>query len=252
MPFTDRQRELGHLVAEALGEYFSKHDVSGYSIGYSGGLDSTVLAYLGRKKLKAYTVGSSSARDVKNTEAGLRLMGIGAVRIPIEDLDLEKYISVLAEIDPRISKRDIGYEMVLAILLDHIEEERLVTGQGADELFYGYHRFAEDRELSNEWHLNKLIRETLPREKAIAEYFGKKLITPYLDSSIGQILETVERDEHFSGSVNKAILRHAALELGVPGALADVKKTAAQYGSGIMKKLKTSSSWNKLPESTQE
>lgn len=252
MEFTTRQKELGRDVAHALRTYFSEHDVSGYFLAYSGGLDSTILAFLGKGKVKAYTVGSANSRDIRNTKVGHSVIGIQTVEIPTEVLDLEKYISILREIDPSISRRDIGYEMVLAIILDNIPGDFLITGQGADELFYGYHRLAEDPELSNQWHINKLIRQTLPRENAIADFFGKKLVTPYLDSGIGQILEKASRDDHFSGETNKAILRFAGLELGVPEPLLEVRKTAAQYGSGIMKKLKSSPSWEKLPESSPE
>lgn len=249
MQFTPRQKELGQEVAEAFRDYFSTRDVSGFALAYSGGLDSTVLAYLSGSKVRGYTVGTENSRDSRNVDAARNILGIDLVRISADDIELDRYISILREVDPNISKRDIGFEMVLAIVLDNIEENTLITGQGADELFYGYHRLAEDASLTNEWHMNKLIKETFPREKAIADFFGKKLVTPYLDSGIDQILHPVGRDDHFSGEVNKAILRCAALEFGLPEELVNVKKTAAQYGSGIMKRLKALPSWNDLPES---
>lgn len=248
MQFTPPQEELGQAVAEALKKYFASHDVSGCALAYSGGLDSTVLAFLSGEKVKKYTAGSVNSKDIKNTEAGRNAIGFETLNIETEDLDLERYISILKEVDPNISRRDIGFEMVLAIVLDKIEEDILITGQGADELFYGYHRLAEDPSLTNEWHMNKLIKDTFPREKAIADFFGKKLVTPYLDSGIDEILQSVKRDEHFSGQTNKVILRFAALKLGIPEEIVLVKKTAAQYGSGIMKRLKSLPSWSELPE----
>ncbi len=240
------------MVGDSLRNYFTEHDLSGYSIAYSGGLDSTILAFLGKDRLHAMTVGTEHARDFMNAEVGSETLGLKTERIELEGLDIDRYISVLMEIDPKITRRDIGYELVLAILLDRSNGDCLVTGQGADELFYGYMRLAEDPKLTNKWHMNKLIRETLPREKAMADYFGKKLVTPYLDSGISQILEGVSRDEHFSGNLNKAILRAAALYLGLPEKLVSVKKTAAQYGTGIMKRLRASSMWKNLPGSPSE
>ncbi len=244
--------ELGRLVGDSLRNYFTEHDVTGYYIAYSGGLDSSLLAYLGNHSLHGITVGSENSKDFRNMEKGTKVLGISPELIHIEDLDLGKYISFLREIDPVITRRDIGYELVLAIVLDHTQGDHLITGQGADELFYGYHRLAERPEDTNEWHINKLIRETLPREKAMADYFGKKLVTPYLDSGVGQILANVSRDEHFSGDTNKAILRSAALYLGMPESLVEVRKTAAQYGSGVMKLLKSSPLWKDLPEANPE
>ena len=251
MQFSARQKELGRLVGDALRNYFSEHDVSGYSIAYSGGLDSSLLAYLGDHRLHGLTVVSENSRDFRNMESGAKVLGIQPELIHIDDLDLEKYITILREIDPALTRRDIGYELVLAIVLDHTTGGHLITGQGADELFYGYRRLAERPEETNEWHINKLIRETLPREKVMAEYFGKKLVTPYLDSGIGQILSSVPRDEHFSGDTNKAILRSAALHVGMQESLVEVKKTAAQYGSGVMKKLRSSPYWKDLPEANE-
>ncbi len=252
MQYTTRQKELGHEVAGALLDYFSTHDMGGCALAYSGGLDSSVLALLSGKGSRAYTVGSADSKDLRNTNTGRELLGIETVNIPVEKLDLEGYVANLREIDPKLSRRDIGFEMVLAIVLDHIEEETLITGQGADELFYGYHRMAEDPSMTNDWHMNKLIKETFPREKAIADFFGKRLVTPYLDSGVDQILQYVEREVHFAGDVNKVILRCAALELGLPESLVSVKKTAAQYGSGIMKTLRSTPAWSELPESSHE
>lgn len=248
--YSSRQIELGKEVAESLKTYFSEHEPGEYSLAYSGGLDSSILAFLSGNRAHHFTVGSKDSKDFRNTKTGKEVLGIHTQEIHVEDIDLSKYILLLREIDPKINRRDIGYELVLAVLLDNVPDNSLMTGQGADELFYGYHRLKENPELSNEWHINKLIRETLPREKAIADYFGKNLVTPYLDSGIEQVLHSVTRDEHFSGETNKAILRCAAAYLGVPENLFTVRKTAAQYGSGIMKKLKASSLWSSLPESS--
>lgn len=234
-------------MAEALRAFFSSLDREDYAIAYSGGLDSTILLSLCSKWAIPYTLGSEGSRDFTNSGANSGLLGSHPVRIEVESLDLGRYVDIIRSIDPEITKRDIGYEAVLAVLLDQIPEKNIITGQGADELFYGYRKLFDDPGMSNRQHLDKLANETLPRETALASHFGKKLVTPYLDSGIAEIIADVTRDDHFSGEYNKAILRSAGLELGLPESIITVRKTAAQYGSGILKKLKAGEYWQDLP-----
>ena len=246
MEFSDRQKELGSIVLNALRQHISALESRGLAISYSGGLDSTVLLALLEGKAKPYTLGSADSRDLENSSKGSEATGVSVERIDLDSIDIEEYLSLLREIDPEIRKQDMGYELVLAVILDSIPEERIVTGQGADELFYGYHRFIDEPELTNSGHMEKLFSKTLPRERALAEHFGKTLVTPYLDPTILEAMEGTTREDHFSGDFNKAIVRYIGLEAGLPESIVYVKKKAAQYGSGMMKKLRENSIWSTL------
>ncbi|MEM3676465.1 MAG: asparagine synthase-related protein, partial [Thermoplasmataceae archaeon] len=111
----------------------------------------------------------------------------------------------------------------------------LVTGQGSDEIFYGYRRFTDGRESTNISALEKLSRTTLPRERRIAEYFGKEVRMPYLESGIQSIPSAMSRELNLRDGGNKQILRQVATLAGLPEELVKRPKKAAQYGSGIMK-----------------
>ena len=153
--------------------------------------------------------------------------------INLGDVDIQRHIELIRALDPQIRMQELGYELVLSILLESADEKHVVTGQGSDELFYGYRRFIDEVDLGNEDHLRKLHETTLPREKKIADRFGKILITPYLDSGIPSVVMHLGRDYHIDGNTNKMILRRAALDLGYPEELVNIPKKAAQYGSGI-------------------
>ena len=234
-------------VLKALREFFASKDLDGSAMAYSGGLDSSVLLALCPKSVIPYTLGDQGSRDFFNSMDGAMKLGFRPVSIPLSSVDLVKYVELVRSIDPGIRKKDLGYEVVLAILLDHVREDKVVTGQGADEIFYGYSIFRENPNMDNSLHMNKLYRETLPREQAIAEHYGKKLITPYLSSRIAEIMAGMGREANFAGECNKAILRSAAILAGIPQDIVERRKTAAQYGSGLMKKLKSLPLWSTLP-----
>lgn len=248
MIFTDQQQALGRKVLEALEGFFRSHDLEKASMAYSGGLDSSVLLALGPRTVVPYTLGDEGSRDYSNSSEGSSKLGFKAVSVPLALVDLDKYVEIVRAIDPGIRKKDLGYEVVLAILLDNMREDEVITGQGADEIFYGYGIFRENTRMDNSLHMKKLYGETLPREAAIAEYFGKKLITPYLSSGIQGIMEKVERETNFTGECNKAVLRSAAILAGMPLDIAARKKTAAQYGSGLMKKIRSTPIWKTFPQ----
>lgn len=247
MIFTDLQKSHGKKVMEALENFFRSRDLETASLAYSGGLDSSVLLSLCPKTVVPYTLGDEGSKDSTNSLDGSLKLGYKAVSVPLRSADLEEYVSTVRAIDPGISRRDLGYEVVLAILLDNIKESLVITGQGADEIFYGYNIFRKNPHMDNSGHMKKLYEETLPREQAIAEHFGKELITPYLSGEILEIIDSVGREANFSGEYNKAILRYAATQTGMPEDMVERKKTAAQYGSGLMKRLKSLPMWDTLP-----
>ena len=226
-------------------EYFESQDLSDSGIAFSGGLDSSILLKLSEGKLNAYTLGLKSSVDIRNAARTSVLLNCTFKSIYLENIDLKHYIEILKTIDPKISKLDLSYELVLAILLDHIDENTIFTGQGADELFYGYNIFRNAEQKDNSVELNKLYSATLPREKLIANYFHKSLKTPYLSADIYECLGGTVKEDHIGAEQNKVILRLVAGKLGMPDEVMNVPKKAAQYGSGISKILRNASKTEK-------
>ena len=213
-------------------------DRKGSALAFSGGLDSTLLLALSGYTLKPYTVGFSDSHDIARSRYVAELLGFKINEILLDDCDLAEAISVLKSIDPSIGRPEIGYELVLYYTLSEIGEDHLVTGQGADEIFYGYRRFVDNPDMVNGEHLDRLFRITLPRETAIAGFFSKSLITPYLDSRIVEKLSRLPRNVNIINGINKIQLRDLARNTGLPEEIWNFRKKAAQYGSGIQARLK--------------
>ena len=212
------------------------------ALAFSGGLDSTLLMALSGYRLKPYTVGYSDSHDIARARHVSDLLGFRAREIILDNSDLTEVVSAIMAIDPSIGRQEIGYEIVLYYTLSEITEDHLVTGQGADEIFYGYRRFIDNPGLVNDGYLEKLFHKTLPREKNIAGIFSKHLVTPYLDPVIVKTFSGLPRDVNVIGNVNKIQIRNLARNAGLPEEIWGFRKKAAQYGSGVQKRL------NKVPD----
>ncbi len=200
------------------------------AIAYSGGLDSSILFHLSNA-LKAYTFGLAGSHDIQSAKNHSALLHKEVIVKEVSRDLIAKAADIVVSIDADIKANELGYETLLCLALMHIESDVLVTGQGADEIFYGYKRFMSNEE-NNEKSIQKLFDVTLPREKKIAQYMGKRLITPYLE---GEILNFAKlpKSAHIVEGTNKFLLRRAAVVLGLPVEIAMQPKKAAQFGSGL-------------------
>ncbi|WP_337861097.1 asparagine synthase-related protein [Ferroplasma sp.] len=207
------------------------------AIAYSGGLDSSLLLALSNYTYIPYTLGFSDSRDIDNVDENSMILKIHVKKIILDDIDIHSYIEQLLKIDPKITRMELGFELVPFILMDFIPEKFVVTGQGADELFYGYRRFIDNPRLKNDTYINRLFNVTLPREKKIAEYYDKELLTPYLSPGILKMRTNITREENILDNRNKLILREIASKISLPEEIYNRPKSAAQYGSGINKYL---------------
>ncbi len=100
----------------------------------------------------------------------------------------------------------------------------LMCGQGADEVFGGYARFRESKNISSLSKETKSLLEIIPkREKIIAEIFGVELSCPYLTSEVIKASKIYSQEEHI-GTKGKEKLREAAIKLGLPEKIANRKK----------------------------
>jgi len=225
-----------NLSARLIGMLKDQDELIGDSaFALSGGIDSSLLFSVLGKGKHAYCVGVKGSQDFVYAEGLCITLKANLTKIYVENSDVIECYRIVKGIDPNISFLDLGFETVLAIILSRISEETLVTGQGADEIFYGYKKFSDGREENNKSSLDKLYKITLPRENQIAEYFGKKLITPYLENRIPEYFSSMDRKVHLGDGNNKLIIREAGRISGLPESIYTRGKKAAQYGTGIRK-----------------
>jgi asparagine synthase (glutamine-hydrolysing) len=121
-----------------------------------------------------------------------------------------------------------------------------LSANGCDELFCGYDRYrsvchygrrdAEVSMLMDAMFANEfaLIGEI----KIVAAQFGVQVLQPFLSTTFIEFTKSIPIDQKIKGPddmMRKHILRHVALEIGVPEEFAMKCKKALQYGSSIHK-----------------
>jgi len=257
--------EIDELLEESVRNKIGSRDEVG--IIYSGGIDSTLVALKAQNyaKVKCYTVGFQDAPDYEyaldTAEYGLEVTGI--------PLDMDSLEGVLKEVvdivkDPHPLTVGVGVPMYLAS--KKAAEDGLkvmLCGQGADELFGGYHRYLRtlvgegkeavlqdmicDVESADEDNLDRDRKVT--RENGIDlrfPFLREELIEYVLDLPLEHRIREVDEDFDRYGCVDeyedryfvrKYILREVAEENDVPPKVVNRKKRAAQYGSRVHRNL---------------
>jgi asparagine synthase (glutamine-hydrolysing) len=229
---------LGTLDEAVRDRIFTKRT----GVLFSGGIDSSVVASLVSRHSQPtlYTVGVEGAHDLtvaKSTAEGLGLDWVGVI---VGEEEIRQAIKGMTPIFGT-SPLTLSFEMPLYLVLGVAAEDLLLCGQGADELYAGYSRYRSMDEKAMRsamaQDVEALIAHGMGIEKKAAEAFGKTLVHPFLDPEVVRVSLDLPLEMLLRGDENKAILRDVGRALGL-GPIADRKKKAAQYGSGIMNALK--------------
>lgn len=227
--------------------------LSEVGVMFSAGVDSTLLACLSKQldvETYLYTVGREDSPDLDYARRTAEILDL-PLRIKTVSIETVKYYLplVLDSIEEfNIMKLGVGSPAYIASEMAHEDGLRVIlSGQGADELFAGYHRYlgfyqdkgedAQDdllEDVLNIYHVN------LQRDDAVSMANSVELRVPYLDGEVIKMALRIPMKYKINNAhddLRKCILRRIALECGVPREIALRPKKAAQYGSGIHKLL---------------
>jgi asparagine synthase (glutamine-hydrolysing) len=236
--------EYALKVLEALEQTIADDVCKGdIAVAFSGGLDSTIITTLltNHSKPRLYTVGIEGSFDLVVGEQTAEMLGLPWEGIVVEEQDLIDAIFEIVKVIPTTNPVTISFEMPLFLVASRIKERHIYSGQGADELFAGYAKYVEmsDEERKQTIHddLVRLLEKGLIYENDLVNHQDKELHCPYVNPKVLEVVRSIPITEEFRGSERKAVLRDVARLLDL-GEVADRRKKAAQYGSGIMKTLR--------------
>ncbi|MDD1690194.1 MAG: asparagine synthase C-terminal domain-containing protein [Methanoregula sp.] len=222
-------------------------------VALSGGVDSALVAYLAQRECVA--VGIEGSHDLKQARHAAETLGLPCTYVTITE---DEIASALPEVVAAIPKKDpvnTGIALTLYFIARWAGEHgyrRIITGQGADELFGGYTRYLETTTLEADLERDFAgLEGQARRDQAVAGLHGAYLSMPYLDVRVVRAAHAIPAMEKVKDGRRKIPLRTVA-ERYIPRDLAGYEKKAMQYGSGIWTTLRKLARKNGYKTSMQD
>ncbi len=206
---------------------------------FSGGVDSVVLAQLLRPlaRVELCTIGRRGAPDLEDGRSAAEALDLPWRGVPLSDPDLER---AWDDWGPEVATAREPLRSVLFALglaFERNAHATIAVGQGADELFGGYHHFEglgpEAARARAEQDLAQLLDRDWPSTLRLARRWGIGLTAPYLDPGFSRGVLDLPPELGFPPGPRKLLLRSLARAEGIPEHLVDRPKRALQYGTRI-------------------
>jgi asparagine synthase (glutamine-hydrolysing) len=245
-------RRLRTLLERAVRERVA--GLKEVAVAFSGGLDSSILAFLAKKSGVNVELVHASLRKQPETEHAKTMAD--ELRLPIhsilftEDDLLEALPIVLCLIEePDPVKASIGIPFYwVAEKTAKMKLKVMLAGQGADELFAGYRRYVDDyiqrgREKAEETVFRDAVgmhKSNFERDAKICNFHGVEIRLPFAAYQIVRFAVNLPIELKIQPTditLRKLVLRNLARNLGLPQPIVNRPKKAVQYSTGVSKTL---------------
>ncbi len=216
-----------------------------FGIFFSGGVDSTLLAFLCKKfnaDFTCYSVGLENAPDIIEGKKAADLLGLDLKQKIFTLEEVQEVFKKAAKIFDKPDTLNIGVGGVVIAAAELAAKDKITVfmgGLGSEEIFAGYQRHLESKDPHEEcWKgLKAMWGRDFVRDVAIAKSLKITVLCPFLDEDLIVKAMGIPADKKINQEHKKIILREIAEELGMPKEFAWRQKKAAQYGSYFDKAL---------------
>jgi asparagine synthase (glutamine-hydrolysing) len=242
--FEEAGSQLASLFEKAVEERVAgKKRVA---VAFSGGLDSSLLAVCAKKhsRVLACSVYAHGSRDSVGAPAAADLVGAEPLLAKVDERTVKDELPAI-DLPFWTSPMDRSLWCIYSIASRIAAEagaEVMLLGQLADELFGGYMKYERILAREGESAAASLMQEDvdgcgrrgfLRDEAACSRWLEPRF--PFADRRVLEFGLRLPVAFKIRRGVRKAVLREAAVHLGVPEELRGAPKKAAQYSSGILK-----------------
>ena len=240
--------KLRSLLTESIRR--RTRDCREIAVAFSGGLDSSVVAYLASKlgvKVNLIHVSMENQPETEEAVNISRELDLPMQAYFFKDSDVEaalpKVVGLIEEADP--IKASIGLPFYWTAEKAAEAGLRVVlAGQGADELFGGYQRYVtqyckEGSAAVLKTMFNDVVNihlSNLERDLKITGYHDVELRLPFAMFDIAEFALSLPIEckiEPKPDTLRKLVLRKIASDAGMPTSVVDKPKKAVQYSTGI-------------------
>jgi len=233
----EESKKLYELLKESC------NHCSSNTISLSGGLDSTIIAYLLKEKNPSGI--AVIARDFISTDLTYCQMAAKQLHIPltIHSVNTAEILGAIEEtikILKNFNDIEIRNNVVMYMAIKWVKEQGgsgIITGDGADELFAGYSFLVNkpidqiDKEIQRIWSVMHF-----PTQK-IGKALGVKIESPFLDKKIIEFAKNIPVDLKVRNEgdtrYGKWLLRKT-FERKIPPQIAWREKSPMQDGAGTV------------------
>jgi asparagine synthase (glutamine-hydrolysing) len=216
------------------------------AVAFSGGVDSAVIAACARRRARVLACTGYSARSGDGERSRAAASGLGLEIVPVR-LTEEDVVRELARMslpfEPTLMDKSLwSLYSAVAQAASGAGARVLLLGQLADELFGGYAKYARALAARGPGAAESMMEADFEEYRfrgrardvgACSRWVEPRL--PFEDAEVVEFAGTVPLAYKVTASDRKAILRRAAVMLGVPEEVAGAAKKAAQYSSGVQK-----------------
>jgi asparagine synthase (glutamine-hydrolysing) len=207
-------------------------------VALSGGVDSALVARLAG--LQCLVVGVPGSHDLGRARLVASELALTLHEVQIDPSEIEealaRVLSVIPDKDP--VNASIAATLFFVCRWAGVRgEERILAGQGADELFGGYSRYLHTASLAEDMEKDfQGLPRQLARDQAVAGLFGAYFSLPYMDHRVVRAARAIPAEMRVLDCVRKVPLRNVAAK-HLPASIAGYEKKAMQYGSGVMREI---------------
>ncbi|MBL7051223.1 asparagine synthase C-terminal domain-containing protein [Candidatus Woesearchaeota archaeon] len=216
-----------------------------FGILFSGGIDSTLIAFLAKKAGKdfvCYSVGLKRSDELKGADDlfwSKKIAKEYGFDLKVVELGVEGFEKIIEKVTKILGEPDVVKIGVGVALYPGMEKAKkdglkyIYSGLGSEEIFAGYQRHEESKDINKEcWNgLKKMWGRDFTRDTLLAEKLGLTLKIPFLDKKLIVTAMGVDSSLKMNAEYKKLILRYVAEEVGLKKEFCWRKKKAAQYGS---------------------
>ncbi|PSP94092.1 asparagine synthase [Halobacteriales archaeon QS_4_62_28] len=217
------------------------------AVAFSGGVDSALLA--ARLDAPLYVTGFEGSHDIEAARSAAAALDRTVTVVEFTHADLERAVPEISRATGRTNAMDVQIALPLFLTAERAAADgfdRLLVGQGADELFGGYakvasapddHRIEADTVRAAQREVIATLPDQLERDVLTLQAAGVEPVAPLLDDRVIRAALGLTGDQLVRGEDHrKWALRQAASEW-LPDDIAARDKKAVQYGTYAAREL---------------